>query len=230
MSFPEAGPGPSLLAMILYEKFGAHQPLNRLCERYALEGVPIPLSTMADAVGAGCVVLESDASAALRAHVMAAERLHGDDTTVPVLAARQDRYRPMLGLRRATTNPSAEPPRRRRCSTIRATEAASIRRPTWPATSGIFQADAYSGYGKLYAPERQPGPILQAGCWSHARSPFFIFADLEAAARRKVAGRTPARDLTRRRRSGPPHRRPVRDRARPSTDRRRPAQSRTPGR
>ena len=45
-SSPAAWAGPSLLAMILYEKFGAHQPLNRLCERFALEGVPIPLSTM----------------------------------------------------------------------------------------------------------------------------------------------------------------------------------------
>src|SRR6202044_3146200 len=71
---------------ILYEKFGAHQPLNRLCERYALEGVPIPLSTMADAVGAGCLVL-SPVLNVLERHVFAAERLHGDDTTVPVLAA-----------------------------------------------------------------------------------------------------------------------------------------------
>src|SRR5262245_10796996 len=77
--------GPSLLAMILYEKFGQHQPLNRQAERYALEGVPISLSTMADAVGACCTVLEP-LSLLLEAHVMAAERLHGDDTTVPVLA------------------------------------------------------------------------------------------------------------------------------------------------
>jgi len=32
--------GPSLLAMIVFEKFGQHQPLNRQAERYALEGVP----------------------------------------------------------------------------------------------------------------------------------------------------------------------------------------------
>jgi transposase len=30
--------GPSPLAMILFEKFGQHQPLNRQAERYALEG------------------------------------------------------------------------------------------------------------------------------------------------------------------------------------------------
>src|ERR1700710_2442528 len=78
--------GPSLLAMIMFEKFGQHQPLNRQAERYALEGVPIALSTMADAVGSVCAVLDP----VLRlgeAHVMAAARLHADDTTVPVLAA-----------------------------------------------------------------------------------------------------------------------------------------------
>ena len=55
---PRGWAGPSLLAMILYEKFGQHQPLNRQTERYALEGVPISLSTVADAVGACCTVLE----------------------------------------------------------------------------------------------------------------------------------------------------------------------------
>lgn len=83
---PRGWAGPSLLAMILYEKFGAHQPLNRLCERFALEGVPIPLSTAADAVGAACQVLQPVLSA-LERHVFSAARLHGDDTTVKVLAA-----------------------------------------------------------------------------------------------------------------------------------------------
>ena len=52
---PRGGAGPSLLAMIVFEKFGQHLPLNRQADRYALEGVPIALSTMADAVGAVCV-------------------------------------------------------------------------------------------------------------------------------------------------------------------------------
>jgi transposase len=77
--------GPSLLAMIMFEKFGQHQPLNRQAERYALEGVPIALSTMADAVGSVCAALDP-LRRLIESHVMAAERLHGDDTTVPVLA------------------------------------------------------------------------------------------------------------------------------------------------
>jgi transposase len=77
--------GLSLLAMILFEKFGQHQPLNRQAERYAKEGVPLSLSTLADQVGAGCALLEPILKR-MEAHVFAAERLHGDDTTVPVLA------------------------------------------------------------------------------------------------------------------------------------------------
>jgi hypothetical protein len=71
--------------MIMFEKFGQHQPLNRHAERYAREGVPLSLSTLADQVGA-CTTALMPLFKRLRAHVMAAERLHGDDTTVPVLA------------------------------------------------------------------------------------------------------------------------------------------------
>ena len=78
---PRAWAGPSLLAMIVFEKFGQHQPLNRQAERYALEGAPIALSTMADAVGAVCAALDP-LRGLLEAHVMAGERLHGDDSVL----------------------------------------------------------------------------------------------------------------------------------------------------
>lgn len=77
--------GPSLLAMVLFEKFGQLQPLNRQAERYAKEGVPISLSTLADQVG-GCTMALSPLFQRLEAHVLSAERLHCDDTTVSVLA------------------------------------------------------------------------------------------------------------------------------------------------
>ncbi len=82
---PRGWAGPNLLAMLLFEKFGQHQPLNRQAERYGREGVPLALSTLADQVGAGCAVL-APLLKRIEAHVFAAERLHGDDTTVPVLA------------------------------------------------------------------------------------------------------------------------------------------------
>jgi transposase len=65
---PRAWAGPSLLAMIVFEKFGQHQPLNRQAERYALEGVPIALSTMADAVGSVCVRIPIQSGHRFRFH------------------------------------------------------------------------------------------------------------------------------------------------------------------
>jgi len=55
--------------------------------------------------------------------------------------------------------------------------------------AGLFQADAFDGYGKLYLPDRSPGRILEAACWVHARRPFFAMADLDENARRKAAGK-----------------------------------------
>ena len=78
---PRGWAGPSLLAMIVFEKFGQHQPLNRQAERYALEGAPIALSTMADAVGTVCAALDP-LRRLVEARVMAADRLHGDDSVL----------------------------------------------------------------------------------------------------------------------------------------------------
>ena len=75
----------SLLAMILYAKFGEHRPLNRQSESYAREGIELDVSTLADWVGT-CTASLAPLIELIRDHVLAAERLHGDDTTVPVLA------------------------------------------------------------------------------------------------------------------------------------------------
>jgi hypothetical protein len=58
--------------------------------------------------------------------------------------------------------------------------------------AGILQADAYGGYARLYDAGRRPAPIMEAGCWSHARRAFFVLADIAASARRKAEGKTPA--------------------------------------
>jgi transposase len=179
--------GASLLAMIVFEKFGQHQPLNRQAERYALEGVPIALSTMADAVGSVCTALDP-LLRLVEAHVMAAERLHGDDTTVPVLAeGKTDTGRCWIYVRDDKPFGGAGPPaamfyysRDRRGEHPQAHLA---------GYAGILQADAYDGYNRLYLAERKPGPIQEAACWVHARRPFFAMADLEENARRKAAGK-----------------------------------------
>ena len=155
--------GPSLLAMILFEKFGQHQPLNRQAERYAREGVPLSLSTLADQVGAGCAVLEPILRR-IEAHVFAAERLHGDDTTVPVLAkGKTDTGRCWVYVRDDLPFGGPAPPAAMfYYSRDRAGEHPQAHLASY---TGIFQADAYGGYNKLYEPDRKSGPILEAACW-----------------------------------------------------------------
>ena len=180
--------GPSLLAMIVFEKFGQHQPLNRQAERYALEGVPIALSTMADAVGSVCAALDP-LLRLVEAHVMAAERLHGDDTTVPVLAeGKTDTGRCWVYVRDDQPR-SAAPDRRRRCSITRAIAGASIRRRIWPAMPASCRPTPMAATTSSIRPSEVLGPIREAACWVHARRPFFAMADIEENARRKAAGK-----------------------------------------
>ncbi|QOZ66647.1 IS66 family transposase [Bradyrhizobium arachidis] len=182
--------GPSLLAMVLFDKFGQHQPLNRQAERYGKEGVPISLSTLADQVG-GCTVALTPLFRHLEAHVLSAERLHGDDTTVPVLAkGKTDTGRIWVYVRDDKPFGGQAPPGAVfYYSRDRAGEHPQAHLAGY---NGIFQADAYGGYGKLYDPSRNVGPILEAACWVHARRPFFVMADLAENARRKVQGKKPA--------------------------------------
>src|SRR6516162_9791101 len=144
--------GPSLLAMILFEKFGQHRPLNRQADRYAREGVPLSLSTLADQVGGCCAVL-APLLRRIERHVFAAERLHSDDTTVPVLAkGKTDTGRCWVYVR----------------------DDRPFGGPAPPAAMFYYSRD----------------PRGEAACWVHARRPFFVMADVAAAARRKAEGRT----------------------------------------
>jgi len=184
---PRGWAGPNLLAMILFEKFGQHQPLNRQAERYAKEGVEISLSTLADQVGA-CALAMQPIHDLIRAHVLGAERLHADDTTVPLMAkggtrtARLWTYvrddRPFAG--------GAPPAALYSFSTDRRMEHPTRHLAGW---TGILQADAYGGYNDLYRHNHKPAPVLSALCWSHARRKFFELADIKSTARngKKVA-------------------------------------------
>src|SRR3954466_14223117 len=140
--------GPSLLAMILFEKYGRHQPLNRQAERYAREGVPLSLSTLADQVGACCAVL-TPLLRRVEAHVFAAERLHGDDTIVPVLAkGKTDTGRCWVYVRDDRPFAGTGPPAAMfYYSRDRAGEHPQRHLADY---AGIFQADAFGGYNKLY--------------------------------------------------------------------------------
>jgi transposase len=179
---PRGFAGPHLLAMILFEKFGQHQPLNRQSERYAREGIDLSVSTLADQVGA-CTLALQPLHALIEAHVLAAERLHGDETTVPILAKGQT----VTG--QIWTYVRDDRPFGGHAPPAALFYASRDRRHEHPARhlqrfSGILQADAYSGYTGLYDPARPQGPITPALCWAHARRPFFALADIAANARR----------------------------------------------
>jgi len=179
---PRGFAGPYLLAMILFEKFGQHQPLNRQSERYAREGVDLSVSTLADQVGA-CTAALQPLHALIEAHVLSAERLHGDDTTVPILA----RGRTVTG--HIWTYVRDDRPFGGRAPPAALYYASRDRRHEHPAQhlrgfAGILQADAYSGYNGLYDPARPEGVIAPALCWAHARRQFFELADIAANSRR----------------------------------------------
>jgi len=179
---PRGFMGPNLLAMMLFEKFAQHQPLNRQSERYQREGIDLSVSTLADQVGV-CTTLLQPLHALIESHVLAGERLHGDDTTVPILAkgktvtgriwtyVRDDRPfggpAPPAALYYASRDRRGEHPRNH-----------------LQGYDGILQADAYSGYNGLYDQGRSPGPVTSALCWAHARRKFFELADIAANARR----------------------------------------------
>jgi transposase len=183
---PRGWAGPSLLAMILFEKYGQHQPLNRQAERYAREGVELSLSTLADQVGTCSFVLRPLYDL-IAAHVLAGERIHGDDTPVPVLAkGRTRKGRVWVYVRDDAPFGGADPPAALfHYSRDRSGEHAEAHLTDY---DGLFQADAFGGYNRLFEAEREPGPLREAFCWAHSRRKFFQLADIRAAAERKAKG------------------------------------------
>ncbi|MGC8537115.1 MAG: IS66 family transposase [Rhizomicrobium sp.] len=187
---PRGWAGASFLAMLLFEKYGQHQPLNRQAERFAREGVPLSVSTLADQVGAACHAL-MPLYRLIEAHVHAAARLHGDDTTVPVMArGKTATARLWVYVRDDRPFGGSDPPAALfHYSRDRRGEHPQFHLADW---SGILQADAYGGYGELYKNDRMPAPAREAGCYAHARRKFYELADIGAAARRKSSGRQAA--------------------------------------
>ena len=157
--------GPGLLAHVLVSKYCDHLPLYRQSEIYAREGVELDRSTLAGWVGGASRLLEPLIEA-LHDHVMAAEKLHGDDTPIPVLAP---------GNGKTKTG--------RLWTYVRDDRPAGDRTPpaVWFAYTpdrkgehpkehlgmftGTLQADGYAGYDQVYEGDR----IREGGCMAHVR-------------------------------------------------------------
>jgi len=172
--------GPGLLAHVLVSKYCDHLPLYRQSEMYAREGVELERSTLADWVGGTSQLLEPLVEV-LRRHVMAAGKLHADDTPVPVLAPGNGKTKTgRLWTYVRDDRPAGD-----------ATPAA-----VWFAYSpdrkgehpwahlgnfaGTLQADGYAGFDQIY----EAGRIQEAACWAHVRRKFY---DLHVAHRSPVA-------------------------------------------
>ena len=172
--------GPGLLAHVMTAKFCDHLPLNRQSEIYAREGVDLDRSTLAKWVGQASRLLEPLLEA-LRRYVISADKLHGDDTPVPVLAPGNGKTKTgRLWTYVRDDRPAGD------------TSAPAV----WFAYSpdrkgehpqqhlrqfrGTLQADAYAGFNKLY----EDGSIQHAPCLAHIRRKFY---DLKEAHQSPIA-------------------------------------------
>src|SRR6266446_739424 len=171
--------GPWLLAHILFAKYGLHLPLNRQSATYAREGIDLDVSTLADWVGAAAATLMPLVTAML-IHVFAAQRIHADDTTVPVLAKGKTRTgRLWTYVRDDRPFAGPDPP----AAGFFYSRDRGSEHPEQHLASyvGLMQADAYAGFNRLYEATRKPGPIVEAACWAHARRKFFDLAQINKA-------------------------------------------------
>jgi transposase len=171
--------GPALLAQILFAKYGAHLPLHRQSVIYAGEGVELDVSTLADWVGQAAATL-SPLVERVRDHVFAAERIHADDTTVPVLAKGKTRTGRLWTYVR-DDRPFAGPDPPAAAFFYSPDRGGEHPERHLAGYAGLMQADAYAGFNRLYGAGRSGGPIIEAACWSHARRKFFELAELKKA-------------------------------------------------
>jgi transposase len=163
--------GPGLLAHVLVSKYCDHLPLYRQSQIYAREGIELDRSTLADWVGATSSLMQPLVQA-LGAYVLSAQKLHADDTPVPVLApgtGKTKTGRLWSYVRDDRPAGSTDPPAVLFCySPDRKSEHPRAHLKDY---RGILQADAYAGFNALY--ERTEEPLTEAACWAHARRKFF---------------------------------------------------------
>lgn len=162
-------PGPALLAHVLVGKFCDHLPLYRQSAIYARSGIGLDRSTLADWVGQSAQLLDP-LVAALRRYVLAADKVHADDTPLPVLAPGQGRTktaRLWTYVRDDRPAGSNDPPAVWFAYSPNR-KGEHPQRHLRPFT-GILQADAYAGFNAIYA----TGQVHEAACWAHLRRKLF---------------------------------------------------------
>ena len=179
-------PGAGLLAHVLVGKYCDHLPLYRQSGIYAREGVELDRGTLADWVGKAAALV-SPLVEAVAQHVMAAEKLHVDDTPVPVLApgtGKTKTGRLWVYLRDERPYGSQAPPAVvYRYSPDRKGEHP---RAQLAKFRGFLQADGYSGFERLYETANgQSATVTEVACWAHVRRKFY---DIHVATNAPIAG------------------------------------------
>jgi transposase len=172
--------GAGLLAHVLVSKYADHLPLYRQSEIYARQGVELERSTLADWVG-GASKLLGPLVDTLHRYVIAAGKLHADDTPVPVLAPGQGKTK----TGRLWTYVRDDRPAGDSAAPAVWFAYSPDRKGEHPQRHlekfhGTLQADAYAGFNQLY----EDGRIQQAACWAHVRRHFY---DVEQAHASPVA-------------------------------------------
>ncbi len=160
--------GPGLLAHVLVSKYADHLPLYRQSEIYSREGVDLDRSTLAGWVGATSELL-TPLVEAVRDHVMAATKLHADDTPVPVLAPGNGRTKTgRLWTYVRDDRPSGDPTAPAVWFAYSPDRKGENPRQHLKLYKGALQADAYAGFQQLY----EAGTIVEVACWAHTRRKF----------------------------------------------------------
>lgn len=171
---PRGRATPGLMARVLVAKYADHLPLYRQSVIYAREGVDLDRSTLADWVGQAAWLLEPLVEV-IRRHVFAAEKIHGDDTPVPVLAPGNGRTktgRAWVYVRNDRPFQGTAPPAA--AFFFSPDRKAERPREHLKTFTGFLQADAYAGFEELYDPQRtDPGHITEVACWAHCRRKIF---------------------------------------------------------
>ena len=157
--------GPGLLAHVMVSKYCDHTPLYRQSGIYARDGVLIDRSTMAGWIDQGNGLLDP-LVAALGRYTLAGAKVHADDTPVAVL----DPGRGRTKIGRLWVYVRDDRPAASRDAPAVWFQYSPDRKGEHPQKhlahfSGILQADAYGGWGKLY----ESGRVVEAACWAHAR-------------------------------------------------------------
>jgi transposase len=180
-------PGPGLIAHVLCAKYCDHLPLYRQSDIYAREGVDIARSTLADWVGRAAALM-APLIGALRAHVFTGDRLHGDDTPVPVLDPGRGRTRQgRLWVYVRNGRPAGDtktPPAA--CYLYSPDRKGAHPQAHLKDFAGVLHADGFAGFNDIYRAREPDGApqVLEAACWAHVRRKFF---DLAAAGPAPIA-------------------------------------------